>query len=97
MQALVSWPPYISCISNATVLQRSYCKRLSTILKFRELFFLQSIALLLDDDVRRPCIFQPSSFIFAKPVRSTLRGRPKQFWASEVNRMAVEIHGSGNC
>ena len=28
-------PPYISRISNATVLQRNYCKRLSAILKFK--------------------------------------------------------------
>ena len=52
-------PPYISRISNATVLQRNHCKRLSDILKFRQLCLFQFIAVLPDDDVRRPCIVQP--------------------------------------
>ena len=55
-------PPYI-------------CKRSSSILKFRQLCLFQSIAMLPDDDVRRRCIFQPSSFIF-KPVSSTPPGSP---------------------
>ena len=84
-------PPYISRISNATVLQRSHCKRLSAILKFRQLCLFQSIAVLPDDDVRRRCIFQPSSFILINQSAPRLRGRPKQIWASEVYRMAVEI------
>ena len=40
-------PPYISRVSNATVLQRSHCKRLSAILKFRQLCLFQSIAVLM--------------------------------------------------
>ena len=43
-------PPYISRVSNATVLQRSHCKPLSAILKFRQLCLFQSIAVLPDDD-----------------------------------------------
>ena len=50
-------PPYIGRISIATVLQRSRCKHLSTILKSRLLFLFQSIAVLPDEDVRRGCIF----------------------------------------
>ena len=84
-------PSYISRVSNATVLQRSHCKRLSAILKFRQLCFFQSIAVLPDDDVRRRCIFHPSSFILQKLSAPRRRGRPKQIWASEVYRMAVEI------
>ena len=81
-------------VSNATVLQRSHCKRLSAILKFRQLCLFQSIAVLPDDDdddVRRRCIFQPSSFILQNLSAPHRRGRPKQIWASEVYRIAVEI------
>ena len=42
-------------------------------------------------DVRRRCIFQPSSFIFQNLSAPRRRGRPKQIWGSEVYRMAVEI------
>ena len=83
--------PYISRLSNATVLQKSHCKRLSAILKFRQLCLFQSIAVLPDDDVRRRCIFQPSSFILQNLSAPRLRGRLKQIWASEVYRTAVEI------
>jgi len=50
-------PPYISRISNATVLQKNHWKRLSAILKFRQLSLFQSHGVLPDDDVRRRCIF----------------------------------------
>ena len=76
-------PPYISRISNATVLQRGRCKCLSAILKFRQLLLFQSIAV-LPDDVRRRCIFQPSRFILQSLSAPRRRGRPKQMWASEV-------------
>jgi len=84
-------PPYISRISNATVLQRNHCKRLSDILKFRQLCLFQFIAVLPDDDVRRPCIVQRSSFILQNQSAPHRLGRPKQIWVSEVYRMAVEI------
>ena len=84
-------PPYISRISNATVLQRNHCKRLSDILKFRQLCLFQFIAVLPDDDVRRPCIVQRSSFILQNLSAPRRLGRPKQIWVSEVYRMAVEI------
>ena len=84
-------PPYISRVSNATVLQRSHCKRLSAILRFRQLCLFQSIAVLPDDDVRRRCIFQPNSFILQNLSAPRRRGRPKQIWACEVYRTAVEI------
>ena len=47
--------------------------------------------MLPDDDVRRRCIFQPSSFLLQNLSAPRRRGRPKQIWASEVYRMAVEI------
>ena len=71
-------PPYVSRFSNATVLQRTHCKRLSAILGFRQLCLFQSIAVLPDDDVRRRCIFQPSSFILqnlSAPRRQPFVGR----------------------
>ena len=77
-------PPYISRISDATVLQRSRCKQLSAILKFRHLSLFQSIAVLPDEDVRRRCIFQPSSFLLQSPSAPRRPGRPKQIWAFEV-------------
>ena len=83
--------PYISRLSNAAVLQRNHCRRLSAILKFRQLCLFQSIAVLPDDDVRRRCIFQPSSFILQNLSAPRRQGRPKQIWASEVYRMVVEI------
>ena len=45
--------PYTGRILNATVLQRSRCKQLSTILIFRQLFLFESIGMLPDEDVRR--------------------------------------------
>ena len=49
------------------------------------------LIVLPDGDVRRRCIFQPSSFILQNQSAPRRRGRPKQIWASEVYRMAVEI------
>ena len=82
-------PPYISRLSNVTVLQRSHCKRLSAILKFRQLYLFQSVAVLPDDDVRGRCVFK--SFILQNLSAPPGRGRPKQIWASEVYTIAVEI------
>ena len=60
-------------------------------LKFRQLCLFQSTAVLPDDDVRRRCIFQPSDFILQNLSPPRRRGRPKQIWACEVYRMALEI------
>jgi len=75
--------PYISYISGATVLQRSHCKRLSAISKFRQPCLFQSIAVLPDDDVRRQYIFQPSSLMLQNLSAPRHRGRPKHIWVSE--------------
>ena len=73
-------PPYTRRISNATVLQSSRCKLLSTILKFKQLLLYQSIATLpeSEDDASRR------------------HGRPKRMSVSEVYRTAVEIAEGSN-
>ena len=84
-------PPFY--LSYPTSVHQSYFKRkrLSDILKFRQLCLFQSIAVLPDDAVRRPCSVQRSSFILQNLSAPRCRGRPKQIWASEVYRMVVEI------
>ena len=84
-------PPYINCNSNATVLQRGRCKRLSAILKLRQVPLFQSIATVPDDDLRRICIFEPNKFTL-QSLSAPRKGAPQtNLGFRNVYRMAAEI------
>jgi hypothetical protein len=95
LRSIVGIPhSYISRVSNNTVLEKAGCRKLSSALLKRQLFYMTSIARKPDDDVLRECLFQPSSFQLKQFPGKRKRGRPRACWATEVFKHAVAVAGS---
>ena len=77
---------YYSRVSNAYVIQKMGCERMSTMLLRRQLLFFGKVARLDSNSVIRAFVFQPNTVQIVKhPYRK--RGRPRAEWPHELAKI----------
>ena len=87
---------FMSKISNKIVLERSGRQEISSILTYRKLVLLGTIAAPPSTDVRRQCVFSVQTLrprIAEQPQR---RGRRKNSWGSQVYKLATAAVGGAD-
>ena len=89
---------YYSRISNQPVLQRANSAPLSHILLKAQLKYFARISSLSHRNPIREFIFADDSESFRERIFEfhRRRGRPRQFWISEMFRLAIRAAGCGN-
>ncbi|CAE8634683.1 unnamed protein product [Polarella glacialis] len=86
-------PSYWSRVSNAEILNRTGCQKLSASLLERQLLLMGDLARKPDADVLRMWVFQPGG-TDVRPPGARKRGRPRITWTTGVLKQALLIAGS---
>jgi hypothetical protein len=87
-------PSHLSRVSNASVLELARARKLSTILLERQLLYLGRTARLPAHSPIRKAIFVGNTLELRSSPGKRRVGRPRQTWADEVFKRAVQIAGT---
>ena len=96
-QILGITPSYWSRISNEAVLQALQAPKLTDILLQQQLNFFGHIARRAATCPIRQLVFADGGLTIKDEALKRKRGRPRQTWATEIYRVALEMTGSVQC
>ena len=88
--------PYISHVTNESVMQHAACPMMSFIRFHRQLMLLWRLAHLPFGDAMRTCAFQDGSLALREVQALKRKGKLKQLWQSELFRLVIHVCGDRN-